>query len=373
MRTNTTRQAEFDYVKTLAIFFMVIIHVLEEISAYGAYETVPVGFWENLIEFGAGPLAAPAFMLAMGVGIIYSRRSEPSDLFRRGVRLLLLAVGLNLARGLIPTASVSAIRGTVDPDRLFYLTFNVDILHLAGLSFMLTALLKKLHVPPLAFVPVAIVMQIVGNLLPPLTEDCPVLLYILGSLFHASPLSAFPLLICYIHVAVGIAFGDVLIRQTDLERFYRILFWGSLSLLAGLLFTLVSLGYDLKNLYVLYDELYYEQSFLHFVFNTSVLMLELSLFHFMLNRFRPAEAFVRFCGKNLNGIFLVQWVIIGVWVGFGGSDFGFWGSVLWGLVIAFASIGIVRILPPFDLTKPGDGRVVKTAPAEREASDKGAR
>ena len=47
---------------------------------------------------------------------------------------------------------------------------------------------------------------------------------------------------------------------------------------------------------------------------------------------------------------LIQWVIIGVWVGFGGSDFGFWGSVLWGLVIAFASIGITRILPSFNLT-----------------------
>ena len=258
VRVNTKRQTEFDYVKTLALFFMVIIHVLEEISSYGAYEVMPVGFWENLVEFGAGPLAAPAYMCAMGVGIIYSRRREPSDLFRRGVRLLILAAGLNLARGLIPTASVSAIRGTIDPDRLFYLTFNVDILHLAGLSFLLTALLRKLRVPPLAFVPVAIVMQIVGNLLPPLTEDCPVPLYILGSLFHTSPLSAFPLLICYIHVAVGIAFGDILIRQKELERFYQILFWGSLSLLAGLLFTFVTLGYDLKNLYVLYDELYYE-------------------------------------------------------------------------------------------------------------------
>lgn len=84
MRVNTKRQAEFDYIKTLAIFFMVIIHVLEEISAYGAYETVPAGFWENLVEFGAGPLAAPAFMCAMGVGIIYSRRNGPSELFRRG-------------------------------------------------------------------------------------------------------------------------------------------------------------------------------------------------------------------------------------------------------------------------------------------------
>ena len=369
MRINAKRQEEFDYIKTLAIFFMVIIHVLEEISAYGAYEVVPTGFWENLIEFGAGPLAAPAFMCAMGVGIIYSRRNEPSELFRRGVTVFILAIGLNLARGFLPTFTVSAIRGTIDPDRLFYLTFNVDILHFAGLSLMLTALLKKLHVPPLAFVPIAIVMQIIGNLLPPLTEDCPVVLYILGSLFHTSPLSAFPLLICYIHIAVGIAFGDILIRQKDLDRFYRVIFGGSLSLLAGLLFTLVSLGYDLKNLYVLYDELYYQQTFLHFTFNTLVIMLELSLFHFMLNRFRPAEEFVRFCGKNVNSIYLVQWIIIGIWVGFGGSDFGFWGSVLWGFVIAFASIGIIRILPPFDLTKPRDKDTSETAPPEQNTAD----
>ena len=355
---------EFDYIKTLAIFFMVIIHVLEEISTYGAYEVMPTGFWENLIEFGAGPLAAPAFMCAMGLGIIYSRHSEPLELFRRGVRILILAIALNLARGVIPTFTVSAIRGTIDPDRIFYLMFNVDILHFAGLSLMLTALLKKLHVPPLAFVPIAIVMQIIGNLLPPLTADCPVLLYVLGSYFHTSPLSAFPLLICYIHIAVGIAFGDILIRQKDVEWFYRILFWGSLSLLAGLMFTLMSLGYDLKNLYVLYDELYYGQTFLHFVFNTLVIMLELSLFHFMLNRFRPLEGFVRFCSENLNSIYLVQWIIIGIWVGFGGSDFGFWGSVLWGLVIAFVSIGIVRLLPPFDLTKPRDRRATQTTQSE---------
>ena len=371
MRVNTKHQVEFDYAKTLAIFFMVIIHVLEEISTYGAYEVIPAGFWENLVEFGAGPLAAPVFMCAMGVGIIYSRHNEPSELFRRGVRILLLAIGLNLVRGVIPTLTVSAIRGTIDPDRIFYLMFNVDILHFAGLSLMLTALLKKIHVPPLAFVPVAIAMQIIGNMLPPITEDCPVLLYIFGSFFQMSPLSAFPLLICYIHIAVGIALGDILIRQKDPDRFYHVVFWGSLSLLAGLLFTLVSLGYDLKNLYILYDELYYQQTFLHFVFNTLVIMLELSLLHFMLNRFRPAEAFVRFCGKNLNSIFLIQWVIIGIWVGFGGSNFGFWGSVLWGFVIAFASIGITRILPPFNISRRRDKDTAQTDAPKQNTADTG--
>ena len=354
MRANTKHQPEFDYVKTLAIFFMVIIHVLEEISVYGAYERIPAGFWENLAEFGAGPLAAPAFMFAMGVGIIYSRRNEPADLFRRGIQISILAIVLNLVRGVIPTLTVSAIRGNIDPDRIFYLMFNVDILHFAGLGLMLTALLKKLRVPPLAFVPIAILMQIIGNLLPPLSEDGPVVFYILGSWFQTSPLSAFPLLICYIHIAAGIAFGDLLIRPKDPDRFYRVVLFGSLGLLAGLLFTLVSSGYDLKNLYMLCDERYYQQTFLHFVFNTLVILLELSLFHFLLNRFRPAEGFVRFVGKNVNSIFLIQWVIIGIWVGFGGSDFGFRGSVLWGFIIAFASIGITKLLPPFNMSRLRD-------------------
>ena len=125
------------------------------------------------------------------------------------------------------------------------------------------------------------------------------------------------------------------------------------------------MGYNLKNLYMLYHELYYQQAFLHFVFNTLVIMLELSLFHFMLDRFRPAEGFVRFCSRNTNSIYLIQWIIIGIWVGFGGSGFGFRGSVLWGLVIAFASIGIAKLLPSFNLTRPRDGNAAEAAPPEQ--------
>ena len=32
MQTGSKRRTEFDYAKTLAIFFMVIIHVMEEMS-----------------------------------------------------------------------------------------------------------------------------------------------------------------------------------------------------------------------------------------------------------------------------------------------------------------------------------------------------
>ena len=98
-------------------------------------------------------------------------------------------------------------------------------------------------------------------------------------------------------------------------------------------------------------------------------MLELSLFHFILGRFRPAEGFVRFCSKNVNTIYLIQWVIIGIWVGFGGCGFGFRGSVFWGFIIAFASIGITKLLPPFNLSRPGDKNAAEAALTEQNAAE----
>lgn len=88
MQVNAKRQIEFDYAKTLAIFFMVIIHVVEEMS-HVEFEALPAGFWENCIQFGAGPLAAPVFVFSMGMGIVFSQSQEPEQIFKRGIKLLI--------------------------------------------------------------------------------------------------------------------------------------------------------------------------------------------------------------------------------------------------------------------------------------------
>ena len=141
---------------------MVIIHVIEETS-HVEFEALPTGFWENFIQFGAGPLAAPVFIFSMGLGIVYSRSQEPKQLFKRGVRLWLAALALNICRDVIPRLIVCLISGSAPEwEVLRYQIFNIDILHFAGLAFMLTALLKKLKVPVLALVPIGIIMQIIG-------------------------------------------------------------------------------------------------------------------------------------------------------------------------------------------------------------------
>ena len=87
-RINTGRQGELDVAKALAIPYMVIVHVYEEMSVvdYGAR---PDSLLRGVIEFLGGPLAAPVFMFAMGVGMVYTRHRNPRAFALRGLRLLL--------------------------------------------------------------------------------------------------------------------------------------------------------------------------------------------------------------------------------------------------------------------------------------------
>ena len=48
--------------------------------------------------FGDYLAVAHAFMFAMGVGVVYSRRNSPAELIRRGVRLYILGFVLNFLR-----------------------------------------------------------------------------------------------------------------------------------------------------------------------------------------------------------------------------------------------------------------------------------
>ena len=64
-RINTGRQGELDVAKALAIPYMVIIHVYEELSVVDC-GVRPDSLFRGVLEFLGGPLATPVFMFAMG-------------------------------------------------------------------------------------------------------------------------------------------------------------------------------------------------------------------------------------------------------------------------------------------------------------------
>ena len=75
VKVNLSRQAELDLLKAYPILFMIIIHIYENLSV-GRIDPTPRTWLEHVLQFLAGPATAPAFMFAMGVGIIYSKKQR---------------------------------------------------------------------------------------------------------------------------------------------------------------------------------------------------------------------------------------------------------------------------------------------------------
>ena len=352
MNKEKHRIKELDYAKTLAIFFMVIIHVLEELSSFGIEEKLPSGFLEKFIQFGAGPYSAPLFIFCMGFGTVFSRNHDPKKMFRRGIKLLLMGISLNLARDVVPRLLVCLFSG-VSPEWevMRFQIFNIDVLHFAGLAFMLTALLKSLKVPNLTLIPIAVLMQAAGNLISLNYVPEGIWELIFSYFIFTGDLSCFPLLNWYLSMAIGIVAGDEVknfVGDADAE-FHRT-FWTCFCLLVGFLSATSFYKIDHRIYYALYDNFLYKQTFFNFLYNTLVIFMLICVIHSLTKNQENSYGFFKFCGTNLTTIYIIQWLIIGWTASF--QEYlhliqpGFAASIGLGIIIALISIGITKLLPP---------------------------
>lgn len=311
-RINTKRQIEFDLLKACAVAFMILIHVYEEM--YHPAEALPATIWENLLGFVGGPLAAPVFMFALGVGIVYSKHNGPKPLFFRGLRIFILAYVLNFARSVLPYLIVCP-KAEFDYDVFYYLFFNVDILHFAGITFMVTALFKKLKLDINLIFLIALLMQVVGIILDAhfdqFAETVPG--YFLGLIFYTGYGVCFPFLLWYVYPTLGILFARFLTHINDPDRFYLKTFIVSSVLLIVFCCTLYFIDFDFRQLYTIYEDFYYRQTFLHVIFIILVILVVSSIAHFLHKwfYFKAVDNVIRITSANLNVIYIIQWLIIG--------------------------------------------------------------
>lgn len=99
-KVNTGRQVELDIAKGLAIIFMIFLHTIMVVLAYNASLSPNYNFaFSNVLR---RPFAAIVFMFCMGVGVVYSRHSQWDTMVKRGVKLYLLGVLVNVFEFFIP-------------------------------------------------------------------------------------------------------------------------------------------------------------------------------------------------------------------------------------------------------------------------------
>jgi len=77
---------------------------------------------------------------------------------------------------------------------------------------------------------------------------------------------------------------------------------------AGLLY----IGYDIRNIYALFNDTYYHHSIIATLWITPIIISALGTCYFIFGKAGNTKvgSFIRYCSVNLNMIYIIQWLII---------------------------------------------------------------
>ncbi|WP_029233663.1 acyltransferase family protein [Butyrivibrio sp. VCB2006] len=345
---NAGRQKELDWAKAFAIIAMICVHVYEQISVVDT-EVVPTGAFRLTLEFLAGPLAAPLFMFCMGIGIMYSKNSEPAQMVKRGFHLLKNGYLLSFFKGTVPTAIAIAL-GYVVPWTLADSFFLVSILQFAGMAFFTIALMKKMKFNLPAMMVTSLVLSVLGGQLSKLDFTGSWVQYLLGLFFETNDVTTFPLFRWIFYPVFGMIFGYFLLRTEDKNKFYLRIF--PVGFVGALVFTFIytALGFDIRTMFMLAGRVYYSQSLLHHLFIALVILTALPIYYFFSVKItaEPVNKAVSYLGKNLDVIYLAQWMIItyvqSILNIFGYVRIGIALIIPVGILVLLGSIGIIELI-----------------------------
>jgi len=306
-KINTGRQPEFDLAKVIAVFFMIIIHVADQMgTVMGTQGAFPV-----LLDLIGGPLAAPVFMFAMGVGMVYTRHDAPEEFAKRGLRLLLAGYVLNFFREtiLILIAHVCAVETTYDKSIIDTIG-TVDILQFAGMTFLLVALLKRIGAGPAAIFAAAVIMQAAGSLANGMFDSMPkAAQYLLGLLFFTNDAVSFPALLWFIYPAAGIVFGNMLQRVKDKDAFYAKVMLAGVIAFAAVTAATIAAKLDLLSYFTGAD--YYGQNLFSSMWILSIVLVFMGICYAVSNRIpEQAAERIKIISAQVNTIYIIQWLLI---------------------------------------------------------------
>ena len=305
---NFSRQYNLDLLKALAIICMIICHAVMQLGGHReGYETEALYiFGDNVL--GTYVAVAHAFMFAMGVGFMYSRKNTPGDLVKRGIHIYILAYVLNFFRYGIYAIGEGIITGTFR-EEVAYSMYNQDILHFAGLAMILTALFRKLKLKETTMLLIAVVMSAFASIVAGFTTGNTALDVIVGSFVTTtSTESCFTLCNWYIFVAIGMVFGAILKRSDNLDELYK-----RILPVSGIIMVIYLIATCKFGMYFLTkNQFYFSVSTLEAIGFLSIDFFLLSLFYYLLKAVNPDKFKVFYTmSKNVNTIYITHWVILG--------------------------------------------------------------
>ena len=218
---NHGRQTELDIAKVILLFFMVCCNCILSLSRFGDGCEISNTIFHTIAEcFGPA-----GFMFCMGAGLVYSRKTTPKAIIKRGFMLFLIGIALNFVCYVIPYLILGWTSGDMEYFSSAYALFWIlDILHFAGLALILFGVLKWMKATNLQIAVISIIMSIIGTLFRDYNFGIPEVNQLVGLFIGTVSIgefeNSFPLFSWFIFVAAGYFFGQFLSRCKDKKTFY---------------------------------------------------------------------------------------------------------------------------------------------------------
>lgn len=308
-KINTGRQVELDIAKAMSIIFMIFLHTVMVAKGFN-YSLSPA--YDFIVSNVLGrPCAAPVFMFCMGVGIVYSRHSQWDKMIRRGIKLYILCLLVNIFEFFLPGVISGILLGRWDafPMAGGLLLFCVDILAFAGLAFILMGILKKLNLLNKWVIVIAVAMSLIGTFTRGTDFGVPILnLFFADFIGSTGGFTAFPLFNWFIFPAAGYIWGQYLIRAKDKGQFFK--FWPIYIIVAFIYFYITS--------HVLGSGVFSDDVHMYYFMTTLDAIFCIIYAHgnigfcYWLVKFLPDKVIKAFTilSSNINIIYIAQWCFI---------------------------------------------------------------
>jgi len=317
--SNSGRQYALDYAKALAVACMVICHTIMYMSS--GYSNETMFFFAD--EVLGGPTVAPLFMVCLGVGICYSKRTTPIYLFKRGLILLGGGYLLNVARGGALAIVAGLLLGWSPEENglgldlaelSFFSNMIVDILQFAGMAFLFFSLALKIKMSNWILAICAVLFHIIGHCCEGLDLGNAYLTALAGLIFPTGPkadadcVACFPFLLWAIYPIVGYLFGQLLLRLCNLNRFYSYCLIASGIISATYILLICILGPHP------FSDGYYWHTLPNAFFYLVLDLFVVSVFHHVGPKLPDSACrYLRYLSRNVTRIYCVSWCLI-IWI-----------------------------------------------------------
>lgn len=310
-RKLKTRNMTFDFVRGLAVIFMVLVHVI------GVYSnnTVQYSFFYDFIDFLGSPPAAPVFMFTMGVFFMLSSKSESlKSGIIRGIKLLLLGCLLSFLRDdLFVLFEGNLTQLNFFKSNNLITLWEVDILQFAGLAYILMSIIKYYFKKPIWWLMIAIGIMIASPLLWGISSDIKIFDWIFNYLWGARDIVYFPIFGWLYYPLIGMIFGLMMKASSDVdELFHSILKPGLILLAIGSIITATDFTFHIGD--------YFRSGPGSMVWITGFVLTWIWLMDKLIKKIKENNIFniIYYWGKETTSIYIIHWLIIS------------WGTIILG-------------------------------------------